>query len=77
MWGHEYVITSLLENVVSWKINEGGRRSEAYPQSTLIHGHALCLSGRRPSSAVHHFGRRGESKPKQVYAGMQFFVSEQ
>ena len=27
-----------------------------YPQPTLIHGHAPCLSGRRPSSAVHHFG---------------------
>ena len=38
------------------KINEGGRRSEAHLQPTLIHGHVLCLSGRRPSSAVHHFG---------------------
>jgi len=26
------------------------------PSPTLIHGHALCLSGKRPSSAVHHFG---------------------
>jgi len=30
--------------------------SVGVPSSTLIHGHALCLSGRRPSSAVHHFG---------------------
>jgi len=29
-----------------------------YPSSTLIHGHAPCLSGRRPSSAVHHLGFR-------------------
>jgi len=59
LWGHEqyeYVITSLLENVVSWKIKRGGPPSVGIPSSTLIHGHALCLSGRRPSSAVHHFG---------------------
>ena len=40
MWGHEYVNTSLLENAVSWEINEGGPQSEAtlnlpYPQPTL------------------------------------------
>ena len=55
-WGHEYVITSLLENAVSWKINEAASHRGGSPQPTLIHGHALCLCGRRPSSAVHHFG---------------------
>ena len=30
--------------------------SVVVPSSTLIHGHAPCLSGRSPSSAVHHFG---------------------
>ena len=50
------VTKSLLENVVSWKIKRGGPHPSGYPQPTLIHGHAPCLSGRRPSSAVHHFG---------------------
>ncbi len=45
------VISSLLENAVSWKIKRGG-----VPSTHLIHGHAPCLSGRRFSSAVHHFG---------------------
>jgi len=35
-------------------------KNEAGPSgptsSTLIHGFAPCLPGRRPSSAVHHFG---------------------
>ena len=51
LWVHEYVITCLLENAVSWKINDGGRQSEAYPLPTLIHGHAPCLSGKRHSRA--------------------------
>ena len=45
-WGHEYVITSLLENAVSWKINEGGRQSEAtlnLPSSTPTRH--VCLGG--------------------------------
>ena len=58
MWGHEYAITSLLENAVSWKVNEGGRQSETtlnLPTSTATRH--VCL-GRRPSSAVYHFGAR-------------------
>ena len=37
MWGHECVITSLLENVVSWKIKRGGPHPSGYPR-------ARCLS---------------------------------
>jgi hypothetical protein len=57
VWGHEYVITSLLENAVSWKKLKRGEPHRRFTSPTLIHGYALCLSGRRPSSAVHHFGR--------------------
>ncbi len=55
MWGHEYVITSLLEIAVKEK-NEAAPISWGYPSSYLIHGHASCLPGRSTSSAVHHFG---------------------
>ncbi len=56
-WGHEYVITSLLENAVILEtIKQKGSLRWRPPSPTLIHGHAPCLSGRRPSSAVHHFG---------------------
>ena len=46
MWGHEYVITSLFENAVSWKINEGGRQSEATPHlPSFTATRHVCLGG--------------------------------
>ena len=69
MWGHEYVITSLLENAVSWSIiKERGRPQRANLQPTLIQGHAPCLSGRRPSSALHHFGLSLLSHPSLPFS---------
>ena len=56
LWVHEYVITCLLENAVSWKIKRRRPPIGGSPSPTLIHGHAPCLSGRRPSSVVHQFG---------------------
>ena len=56
-WGHEYVTTSLLENAVILETikkegpSVGGHLT--YPHSKA---HVPCLSGRRPSSAVHQFG---------------------
>ena len=61
VWGHEYVITSLLENAVSWKTKRGGPPSVVVLSTYLIQSHAPCLSGRRPSSAVHHFGQMSMS----------------
>jgi hypothetical protein len=55
-WGHEYVITSLLENAVILEtIKKEGSLHRRPLHSTLIRGYAPCLPGRRPSSAVHHF----------------------
>ena len=46
VWGHEYVITSLLENVVSWKINEGSPPSEAHPHLPSFKAtRYVCLGG--------------------------------
>ena len=51
------MITSLLENAVILEtIKKEGSLRWRPPSPTLIHGHAPGLSGRRPSSAVHHFG---------------------
>jgi hypothetical protein len=51
------VTTSLLENAVILETNKTRRPpSVGVPSTYLIHSHAPCLSGRRPSSAVHHFG---------------------
>jgi len=56
------VITSLLENVVILEtIKKRGELPLGATSLTFIQGHAPCLSGRRPSSAVHHFGRRVDS----------------
>ena len=44
MWGHEYVITSLLENAVSWKVKRGGPPSVGVPStfSSRPRSHAAC-----------------------------------
>jgi len=54
-------ITSLLENAVSWKIKRGGLPSGGLPSPTLIHGHALCLSG---TKMVHG---RARAPPRQTW----------
>jgi hypothetical protein len=48
-----------VENKTRWPPSVG------VPSSTLINGHAPCLSGRRPSSAVHHFGDHIKTAVKQ------------
>jgi hypothetical protein len=42
------------------------------PSSTLIHDHASCLPGRRPSSAVHHFGEECLSVKRKEKRGLRF-----
>ncbi len=42
--------------VILETIRKEGSLHRRLPHSTLIRGHAPCLPGRRPSSAVHHFG---------------------
>jgi hypothetical protein len=55
VWGHEYVITSLLANAIFVENQKpGGLPQEAHLPPTLIHGYEPCLCGIRPSSAVHH-----------------------
>ena len=46
LWVHEYVITCLLENAVSWKIKRGGPHPLGYPQPTsfTVMRH-VCLGG--------------------------------
>jgi hypothetical protein len=68
-WGDKYVITSLLENdVILETIKKRGEPPLEATSPTLIHGHTPCLSGRSPSSAVHHFGVRkaAECAPGQL-----------
>jgi hypothetical protein len=49
VWGHEqyeYVITSLLENVVSWKIKRGGPHPSGYPHlPSFTATRYVCLGG--------------------------------
>jgi hypothetical protein len=45
-----------LRNCRFQRIKRGGPHQLGVPSSYLIHGHASCLPGRSPSSAVHHFG---------------------
>ena len=45
-----------LRNCRLWEHKNEVPPSVGQPLSTLIHDHASCLPGRRPSSAVHHFG---------------------
>jgi hypothetical protein len=56
VWGHEYVITSLLEIPVLDNKKEVSPFRWGYSRPNLIRSHAQRLSGTRPSSAVHHFG---------------------
>ena len=51
------MITSLLEIAVSKNKNEAAPISWRYSRPNLIRSHAQRLPGRRPSSAVHHFGK--------------------
>jgi hypothetical protein len=67
MWGHGYVITSLLNIAVSRESNE------VVPN--LIRSHAPRLPGRSPSSVVHLFGGYGPRSqvlmPRVASAGLR------
>ena len=56
VWGHEYVITSLWDPVWENK-NRSAPIPWGYSRQNLIRSHAPRLPGRRPSSAVHLFGK--------------------
>ena len=75
MWGHEYVITSLLENAVSWKIKRGGPHPLRLRTLTTSFGatRTVCVEGaltwlvvQLRASMVPGKGMEDKDKPDQT-----------